>query len=213
MYLFQSRSFKLLVFLLPLLALSGCKNKVIHVNTFADLAILPYGLPKDSKIYVYTNLDTLLELEVKIKLHLLLSEKNYTITDLDNAEYVLAFSYDQTHHKELETVGYYNHQFISYVPELHNYYNKTLVLYIFDAQKFAQKKRIWESIANCDDQDNNLREDLDYLLLATIDYFGVNTKMPVKKWYARNGKEAKNLREKFWQNTNQSNKNNRYITK
>ena len=78
MSLFQPKSLKLLSILLPLLILSGCKNKVVHVNTFADLAKIPYGLPKGSRIHVHNKQNSLLAQEVKIKLHILLNEKSYT---------------------------------------------------------------------------------------------------------------------------------------
>ncbi len=112
------------------------------------------------------------------------------------------------HSSEYSSSGtvHYNDQVVAtqtaYVPHEMIAFNKAIVIQIYDANIYRnsmEEKKVWQSIACNFDEDGDLRNSLDFLLIASLDYLGKDTQRFVSVSLKNNSKEIKDLRNSYLQ--------------
>lgn len=217
----------LLVLFIPLLLLTSCK-KQINVNTYADKNSIPHGFPHGASFYIFTKPDdrSFLARETTNKLAYIIHDKGYRIGNKHTANYYLFFTLDMQTEKRIIQVPMkvteqivtkksnvpqeedlahqmqLNKETISsqlvYVPEEKIFFNKSMVLQIFDAEEYRkspQAEPLWQGEASTLDENNDLRDSIDYLLITAFSYMGKNTKKSLTVSINNNDKHVKKLRK------------------
>ncbi len=91
-----------------------------------------------------------------------------------------------------------------YVPEEQTFFHKTLTIYVHNAQHGRihrhiintgsyDKTPVWQCSSSSSDRSSDLREALDYLLVAAFKHFGKNTQRDVHTSVRSDDQEVKNL--------------------
>jgi len=168
----------------------------------------------------------MIEQDLTNKIELILQNKGYTVQNKSQAHYYLIFDYriqetkktediitfipgkvvnsyrtiirkgkTKLYQESLETPG----KFVT-VPEVHILFNKSLVIQIFKAEAYQQEDTsplIWQGSAQyCDDNDD-LRDTLNYLLIISLRDFGIDTQRNIETAIDSNDKEVLNLKEQY----------------
>ncbi len=92
-----------------------------------------------------------------------------------------------------------------YVPEEQTFFHKTLTLYVHNAQQgtiqgrrintgSCDKTPVWQCSSSSSNRSSDLREALDYLLVAAFKHFGQNTQRDVCTSISSDDPEIKNVR-------------------
>lgn len=214
---------KLLFLLLAplLLLLNACGKKInITSNTFADTKNIPRGFKKRSTFFVKTTKQEkkLLAKEVAQKVEWLLEEKGYDVTNQQDADYHVTFDFSMvpetrtayitqyipgdkqittgrkvgdsnvTYQEQTETVG----RFVN-VPQEYPVWTHKLMVHVVDARE-SQKEEVWQGSAISTEENDDLREIIDYLLVTAFKFFGHNTQHKVQTSMSIKDQEVKALR-------------------
>jgi hypothetical protein len=184
-----------LILLTVSLCTAGCTTSYkIHVNGFSEL-----DKPISDKASIYVVVDPnsqnpIFDKEIKAKIEMLLESHGYNpIPDVEQADYRLTFRAGLDSHRVTGYTplyrpymgfhdrywGNYNLGYTSYVPYFETFYDQWLVMKVFDtgrADATEACKVVWigEAIAGTDAAD--LRQVVNYLLVAGFEYFGKDTK-------------------------------------
>lgn len=215
---------RFIVLLLPLLFITACSKKVC-INSYADSELIPHGFDKGSSFYVFTKSEngSLLAKEVTRKIERLLKDKGYQKGSRDKADYYLFFDYGMQKEERavhnFEQVGktiiggfgssytqhdsaHYNDQVVAtqmgYVSRNVMFFTKTMTLKIYDAAAYRlnnQSGEVWHCDVSIDDQDGDLRTNIDFLLVTSIEYMGSNTHSTLCISVKNGNKKIKKLRK------------------
>lgn len=171
-----------------LIYLGGCAAYSVDINGFAE-ADKP--LKSNAAVYVASYPDSsnpIFDLEIKHKIEYLLKQQGYTPVDAENkADYYLDFragissrtSYGyRGAYMPTATYGHYWGSYCSYYPEIETIYDQWLAIKVYDAapSKPAEQHTVrWVGEAVTSQYGNDLREAVNYLLVAVFDHFGQDT--------------------------------------
>jgi len=174
---------------------AGCTTTYrVYVNGFSEL-----DKPISDKASIYVTADPnspnpIFDKEIKAKIEMLLKSHGYVpVPDVEPADYRLAF------HLGLDSrrvTGYtplyrpfmgfhdrfrgdYDFGYTSYVPYFETIYDQWLVMKVFATGRTAASedgKVVWIGEAMTDTSVADLRQVVNYLLIAGFEYFGVDTK-------------------------------------
>ena len=167
--------------------------------------------------------DTMLNQEIADKIEHILSHHGYSIKDDLHADYYLLFDYHMNraertihvgkyipgqtitsygssiHHgkakfytNETETPGTY-----AYIPETHVVFTKSITITVYARQEYIDSKNahaLWQETAVSCDENDDLRDSIDYLLITAFKYFGKNTQKNLKTTISSNDKDVSSLR-------------------
>ena len=184
-----------LIFLTVSLCAAGCTTSyTIHVNGFSEL-----DQPIKEKASIYVAVDPnsqnpIFDKEIKAKIEMLLESHGYNpVSDVEQAGYRLAFHVGLDSHRVTGYMplyrpymgfhdrywGNYNLGYTRYVPYFETFYDQWLVMKVFDAGRADASeagKVVWigEAVVGTDAAD--LRQVVNYLLVAGFEYFGKDTK-------------------------------------
>ncbi|MBN1361116.1 MAG: hypothetical protein JW993_11005 [Sedimentisphaerales bacterium] len=184
-----------LVLTVPLLALLGTGCTPVHrvyVNGYSEL---DEPVDKGAPIYVGTDPNSqnpIFERQVKAKLQRLLEQQEYTLANApQDAAYELDFQVGMRSEGTLDYVpapgmygGYHRRPwggfafgYDTYVPYLDRQYDQWLVLRLFRRHSDAAVRRqlVWVGDAMMSTETAALREAVNYLLVAVLDVFGIDT--------------------------------------
>ena len=174
---------------------AGCTTTYrVHVNGFSEL-----DQPISDKASIYVTVDPnsqnpIFDKEIKAKIEMLLKSHGYIpAPDVEPADYRLAFQLGLDSHRVSgytplyrPSIGFhdrywgeYDFGFTSYVPYFDTYYNQWLVMKVFATGRTAASETgqvVWIGEAMTDTSVADLRQVVNYLLVAGFEYFGVDTK-------------------------------------
>jgi len=174
---------------------AGCTTTYrVHVNGFSEL-----DQPISDKASIYVTVDPnsqnpIFDKEVKTKIEMMLKSHGYIpAPDVEPADYRLAFQLGLDSHRVSgytplyrPSIGFhdrywgeYDFGFTSYVPYFDTYYNQWLVMKVFATGRTAASETgqvVWIGEAMTDTSVADLRQVVNYLLVAGFEYFGVDTK-------------------------------------
>jgi len=178
----------------------------VKFNGYSNKAQPEISIPLSATFCVIENKDArnpLFEAEIKSKIEKLLRQKGYNIVAYDQAEFYLSFNYSMGQARVVtEIVPFYNPsetatiQTVSstgrsrtsyvtysgsttYLPQKFTVYTPTLVLEALDAKLLRstkEEKKVWIGEAAYTTPEPNLRDTVNYLLFATFEHFGENTR-------------------------------------
>jgi len=171
--------------------------------------------------------NTMIEQDIAHKIELILQDKGYSIKESHLAQYCLLFNYriQQTKRTEdvvtfvpgkvinsyrsaisngntklyqdrIETPG----KFVT-VPEVHILFAKSIVIQIFNAQSYRQEsapRLIWQGSAQYCDENNDLRDVLNYLLITALRDIGIDTQKNVITTISSDDKEILQLHNQLF---------------
>ncbi|MBN2594419.1 MAG: hypothetical protein JXA81_13005 [Sedimentisphaerales bacterium] len=174
---------------------AGCTTTYrVYVNGFSEL-----DKPISDKASIYVTADPnstnpIFGKEIKAKIEMLLKSHGYVpVPDVEPADYRLAFHLGLDSHR---VTGYtplyrpfmgfhdrfrgdYDFGYTSYVPYFETIYDQWLVMKVFATGRAAASedgKVVWIGEAMTDTSVADLRQVVNYLLIACFEYFGVDTK-------------------------------------
>jgi hypothetical protein len=187
-----------LILLMVSICAAGCTTTYrVHVNGFSEL-----DKPISDKASIYVTVDPnsqnpIFDREIKAKIEMLLKSHGYVpAPDVEPADYRLAFQLGLDSHKVTSYtplyrpsmgfhdrfMGEYDFGYTSYVPYFDTYYNQWLVMKVFATGRTAASeagKVVWIGEAMTDTTVADLRQVINYLLVAGFEYFGVDTKRQI----------------------------------
>jgi len=174
---------------------AGCTTTYrVHVNGFSEP---DQSISDNASIYVTVDPNSqnpIFDKEIKAKIEILLKSHGYvTAPDVEPADYRLAFQVGLDSHRVTDYMplhrpfmgfhdrywGYYNFGYTSYVPYSETLYNQWLVMKVFATERSAASEAgqvVWIGEAMTDTSDADLRQAVNYLLVADFKYFGADTK-------------------------------------
>ena len=157
-------------------------------------------IPQAASICVVTDGNApnpILEKEVGVKIEKLLTENGYNVSQ-DKADYFLRFSYGidagrtvteaiPIHHPmfydEYPFSGLYGHGYTTYMPYSEVIHTRWLVLKLFEGQAHgpapANAKPLWIGEVTSAGTSSDLRELLNYMLVAAFEHFGQDTRRQI----------------------------------
>ena len=172
----------------------GCTTTyIVHVNGFSEL-----NRPIKEKASIYVAEDPnsrnpIFDNEIKSKIEMLLKEHGYDpVSDVGHSDYLLTF---QVGLDSRRVSGYtplyrpyfgfydrywgdYHFGYYGYVPYIDTYYDQWLVIKVFAGESDTtprSEKVIWIGEAMIDSDTADLRQVVNYLLVAGFEYFGKDT--------------------------------------
>jgi hypothetical protein len=182
------------------LGLIGCAPRYyVQVNGYGDPQV-PGPFATGAPFHVMTNKDApnpLLEKEVTEKSSRLLEKMGYRLTSFDQAEYYLLCAYGIGAGVPAFTMpdysfgfgigpGYYSRNYFFAAPFFTYYplptervYDRWLIVSVIDAKRYREKgdfRTLWVGEARSIGTSSDLRETLNYLLVAAFDKFGKDTR-------------------------------------
>jgi len=177
------------------ICIAGCSTGyTVHVNGFSEL-----DRPMGQKASIYVTMDPnsqnpIFDKEIKTKIEVLLKLHGYVpAANVELSDYRLAFQVGLDSHKVSGYAplyrpvggfhggywGEYHFGYTSYMPYLETLYDQWLVIKVFARDRTAAsgaEKVVWIGEAMTSTSVADLRQVVDYLLVACIEYFGVDTK-------------------------------------
>ena len=183
---------------------SGCGPTLysVNVNGYTDPAA-PAQLVPGGSFFVIENQQAqnpLLEKEIAGKINKLLTNKGFSLTAYDKAQYYLFFSYGIGQERAASVVmpDYYTSYgfglgggsgwrgspfvfaapFFSFYPGPESRYNRWLLINVVDGKYYREKgqfQTVWVGEARSTGTSQDIRLAIDYLLLADFQQFGRNT--------------------------------------
>lgn len=173
----------------------------VSQQIFANKDKLPHGFSKNKKFviaggkYLINNteqVNSLFSVELEKKLNLALSNEGYFLTPLaeatDETDYIIAYKYGIRARKEVayepqpvygsllasSTSAIYNT--VTYVPVERTYYTKFLEIIVGDLKQYIATGKvttpIWQAEAWIVDECNDLRTNLDFIIIQLTKMFG-----------------------------------------
>ena len=174
---------------------AGCTTTYrVHVNGFSEL---DQSIGDKASIYVAIDPNSqnpIFDKEIKTKIEMLLKSHGYVpVPNVEPADYRLAFHLGLDSHR---VTGYtplhrpymgfhdrfrgdYDFGYTSYIPYFETIYNQWLVMKVFATGRTAASEAgqvVWIGEAMTDTGVADLRQVVNYLLIAGFEYFGVDTK-------------------------------------
>lgn len=174
---------------------TGCTTSyTIRVNGFSEL---DRPIKEESSIYVVVDPNSqnpIFDKEIKARIEMLLESRGYVpALDVEKADYRLIFqvgldshgvrSYTPFYHPYS---GFYNRYwgnydlgYTRYVPYFETFYDQWLVMKVFDTgpeDTSEDGKVVWIGEAMISTDAADLRQIVNYLLVASFEYFGKDTK-------------------------------------
>jgi len=177
---------------------AGCTTTyTVHVNGFSEL-----DKPISDKASIYVTVDPnsqnpIFDKEIKAKIEMLLKSHGYIpAPDVEPADYRLSFHVGLDSRRVTDYMplhrpfmgfhdrfrGEYNFGYTSYVPYFETIYDQWLVIKVFAAGRTAASeagKVVWIGEAMTDTSVADLRQVVNYLLVAGFEYFGADTKRQI----------------------------------
>ena len=174
---------------------AGCTTTYrVYVNGFSEL-----DKPVSDKASIYVAADPnspnpIFDKEIKAKIEMLLRSHGYVpVPDVEPADYRLTFHLGLDSHRVAgytplyrPSIGFHNRHwgeydfgYTSYVPYFETIYDQWLVMKVFATGRTAASedgKVVWIGEAMTDTSVADLRQVVNYLLIAGFEYFGVDTK-------------------------------------
>jgi hypothetical protein len=174
---------------------AGCTTTYsVHVNGFSEL-----GQSISDKASIYVTVDPnfqnpIFDKEIKAKIEMLLKSHGYIpAPDIEPADYRLAFQVGLDSHRVTDYTplhrpfmgfhnrywGDYNFGYTSYIPYSETIYDQWLVMKVFTTGGTAASQAgqvVWIGEAMTDTRIPDLRQIVNYLLVAGFQYFGADTK-------------------------------------
>jgi len=207
---------KMCLFSLPLICLSlGCAVSFnVGVNGYSSSG-QALQIQQESSIYVVADSNAtnpILKKEIGMKIQKLLNKKGYSI-GTDNANYYLLFDYGMNSGQTVtDTIGIYHpgvyceylssgiyrHSYTTYVPYSTVVYTRWLVLRLIDGEAYraSQKaKPLWIGEVMSAGPSSDLRELINYMLIAAFEHFGEDTGKRVNKVFLEDDERVKLLME------------------
>lgn len=205
---------KTYIFSLTLICLSlGCAVSYnVGVNGYSS-SDQTLQIHQESSIYVVADTNTpnpILEKEIEMKIKKLLSKKGYTI-GTDEANYYLLFDYGinsgrtvtdtipiyhPSAYYEYPFSGVYWHSYTNYVPHSTVIYTRWLVLRLIDGKAYRtshESKPLWIGEVISAGPSSDLRELINYMLIAAFEHFGEDTGKRVNKLFYEDDERVKLL--------------------
>jgi len=207
-----------LLFACLILGIAGCGIHHIHVTGYLDPSC-PSPIVPGSRIYVVQNADAdnpILEKEVASKIERLVEEKGYTLSTEEDADFHLFFSYgmgigpvrsETISHPQRIPVYDAESKTTRYETVYHSsercvqHYASSLSIRVMDSKKMRESDQVqvvWAADTTSEGKNTDLRDTLNYLLVATFDYFGQDTGKAVGIIFWPYDKRVDPLRAKHW---------------
>jgi hypothetical protein len=186
---------KLCLFLLTLpICAAGCTSTyMVHVNGFSEVN---EPIKENASIYVAVDPNSrnpIFDNEIKTRIETLLKQQGYVpAANVEHSNYRLAFETGLDSHSVSGYTplyrpyfgfrgrywGYYHFGYYGYVPYIDTYYDQWLIIRVFapkpgDSTGTGQVIWIGEAMVATDDAD--LRQVVNYLLVAVFEHFGQDT--------------------------------------
>lgn len=186
----------------------GCASYSVTVNGYLDKSSTE-GLPAGTAIHVVENpqaSNLLLQREIALKIEELLQGAGYSRAPYEKASLLLLFEYGvNPGHVKVEAIsqlrGEPSMAATSYrdpsstvplydvpsgatiVPSLHTVYGKWLSVKVVEGEAYrsdGQVRQIWVGEATLETESADLREAVDYMLVALFENFGLDTRRRLK---------------------------------
>jgi hypothetical protein len=216
---------RLFIFVALIAIFASCAT-LVDVTGYLDPAHRTFLVPgKSVSVVQNPNADNpLLEKEVASKIARLLEQQGYNLSTSEDADFRLTFNYGMgrgplhtgtiRHHKpgRTETIrsydphsGTWSSQTVnipgstSYEPYSVQYHTRSLSIRVFDARKFresGQKEVLWAADTMSEGESSDLRDVLNYLLVATFEHFGKDTGQAVRVKLTPADSRVRHLKEK-----------------
>lgn len=171
--------------------------------------------------------DPMMSQEITTKIEHLLEKNGYLVEEEMHAHYYVLFDYHMEQFDQTVTVEKYvpGQTITSYgsvlsngkaklyqgqtqtagsfvsVPEVHRFFNKALTIQVYDAKEYrndAHAKPVWKETASCCDENDDLRDSLDYLLITAFEFFGRNTQKNIETIISSDDKDVSELRQELF---------------
>ena len=195
----------------------------VRVNGYLDASQPHDPFIRGASFYVLENKDAvnpLLENEVKSKIEALLGSKGYRVSPYDTADFYISFTYSESAGRNVTEIAPMYHPpetavverrvsgerrstsfvtypgYTTYVPYKVTVYTASLTLQVLDAallRASKEEKKIWIGESVTTGQNPDLREQINYLLVAAFDRFGENTGKSLITDVSENDPQVKSL--------------------
>ena len=202
--------------------MTGCATNRVYVNGFLDREQTK-GIEASSAIAIIENTQVenpILEKEVQYKIKQLLTAKGHRVTGVDDAQYVLSYSFGVGPGRTISgTMPVYHpgeiirvdelgdregrtHTVIQlpsrteYVPYLQTVYDRWLTVTLANAESYRTDKAadaLWLGEATSSGRNVNIRDEINYLLIGVFENFGLNTGQQLSVKIRRNDERLQNL--------------------
>lgn len=194
--------------LLGSILLPGCAAYTVRVNGYLDPGQAA-GIQKTAGIHVVEDKDatnTIFAREIRSKIEGLLKSSGFLVVPYDSADYYLLYAYGigpartvtemlpvyQTGGTATVTRSGSRGSRVStiqlpstttYVPYPTTVYDRWVMLKIVDGKEYREGKTtdVWIGEVSTPGQDKDIREAMNYLLVAAFEHFGQNTERPITK--------------------------------
>jgi hypothetical protein len=186
---------KLCLFLLTLpICAAGCTTTyMVHVNGFSEVN---EPIKENASIYVSVDPNSrnpIFDNEIKARIEMLLKQRGYVpVANDEHSNYRLTFKTGLDSHSVSGYMplyrpyfgfydrywGYYHFGYYGYVPYIDTYYDQWLVIKVFAPKPDVTPQTeqvIWIGEAAIATDDADLRQVVNYLLVAVFEYFGQDT--------------------------------------
>lgn len=207
---------KKFLFSLPLICLSlGCAvSYSVGVNGYSSSG-QSLQIRQDSSIQVVADSNApnpILEKEIGMKIRKLLNKKGYSIAT-DQANYYLLFDYGMNSGQTVSDTfpvyhpgiycdypfsGIYSHSYTTYIPYTTVVYTRWLVLKLIDGNAYrtsSKAKPLWIGEVVSAGTNSDLRELINYMLIAAFEHFGRDTGKRVNVLFSEDDERLKLLME------------------
>ncbi|MCP4261958.1 MAG: DUF4136 domain-containing protein [Planctomycetes bacterium] len=208
---------KTYLFSLPIICLSlGCAVSYnVGINGYSSSG-QTLQIHQESSIYVVSDSNApnpILENEIEMKIRKLIN-KNGNSIGTDEANYYLLFDYGMNSGQTVtdaipiyHTSGYsgypyssfYSHGYTSYVPYSTVVYTRWLVLKLVDGKAYRISKKakpLWIGEVVSAGTNSDLRESINYMLVAAFEHFGQDTGKRVNVLFLEDDERVKLLMER-----------------
>jgi hypothetical protein len=170
----------------------------------------------ESSINIVADVNTpnpILAKEIGMKIRTLLNEKGYSI-GTDQADYYLRFDYGMNSGQTITDIipiyrrayyGYpfssvYSHGYTTYLPYSTVVYTRWLVLKLIDGRAYSalhEAEPLWISEVTSAGPGTDLRELINYMLIAAFEHFGEDTGKRLNQLFLADDEKVKFLKESW----------------
>lgn len=200
-----------IVLVLTLVAIGGCARVETRVTTYLSRD-LPFSA-NGASVAVITKArpeEPLLEAEVQRKVEYLLRDHGLTVEGLGEARYVLLLVFGIETSSTFVTEVHTNRRGTYSTGVSRPLNGRWLVANLYDDRLFSalpddrkNEAIAWRATTNSVGSSGDLRDIIDYLLVATFEHFGEDTGKQVRSSLAEGDKRVKGLRSKLVESTPQ----------
>ena len=181
----------------------------VRINGFSDARESGGLIPPGASFYIMENKNSknpIFEKEISLKIGKLLVQKGYRLESYDNADMILSFVYSISSGRNVSDIrpvyqpqetgtirtikpnGSVSTSFVTfpgytqYYPYKVTVYTSSLILEVSDAasvKEAREEKKLWIGEIASTSENADLRDTINYLLVACFQYFGENTSKSV----------------------------------